>query len=514
MVTVGYARLSTQEQASGLTLQQQISRLEAAGAERVIVDLQSGRSTSRPGYRELLGLVETRQVSRVVATRWDRLSRSASETCRLVDVFAADGAPELLLLDDPMDLSSIGGRLQLRLLGAVAEAELERIRERSAAGKAHRRARGMSDVAPLGLQVGGDGKLRIDRRPWLCTLADRKVWSRSEVVEGLFDRFEEARQYAAWKWLWDRFGLDYDRTGIARTLLNPAYRGARVGKRSKSGMQTSWASVEEGMGGEALIDADRHRAIVARVRGELARNERSHDTRRSRPLVGKVFCDHCGKRSEKKWLAAYAGKRSVFACTHRDCPWSIPGKRRNSISELRATQAVLDAMSEHAEEIAKVLRGDDAARADTASNTREMEVLVNRRQTLLAMQADGAAGLDQAIAAVDRQMADLAEANLAGLDGDAELTLLRRDLYGGLPELPGDQQLLAHLWGQGEGLGDYLRLLFSLGPEFWLDHKPDPHVFEVSDPEAAKAIAMRWFGRFVRRIVIREKEIVSVELNL
>ena len=113
-----------------------MSRLREAGADEVLVDLLSGTTTARPKYRELLRRVQAGECDAVVATRWDRLSRSASETCRLVDIFAADGAPQLVLLDDPMDLSTIGGRMQLRLMGVIAQGEVERIRERSAAGKA------------------------------------------------------------------------------------------------------------------------------------------------------------------------------------------------------------------------------------------------------------------------------------------------------------------------------------------------------------------------------------------
>ncbi|WP_041434366.1 recombinase family protein [Synechococcus sp. CC9605] len=91
---VGYARLSTVEQARGtLTLEQQVSRLKSAGAGEVLVDLMSGTSEARPRYRELIRRVKAGTMEKVVATRWDRLTRGAAETCKLVDVFSADGAP-------------------------------------------------------------------------------------------------------------------------------------------------------------------------------------------------------------------------------------------------------------------------------------------------------------------------------------------------------------------------------------------------------------------------------------
>ena len=48
---VGYARLSTAEQAKGQSLEQQIARLKEAGAQEVTYDLMSGTSERRPRYR-------------------------------------------------------------------------------------------------------------------------------------------------------------------------------------------------------------------------------------------------------------------------------------------------------------------------------------------------------------------------------------------------------------------------------------------------------------------------------
>ena len=123
---IGYARLSSAEQATGQTLEQQIDRLERAGAAEVLVDLMPGTSTARPKYKELLRRVEEGIVSRVIATRLDRLCRSGTETCRLIDLFSSDDAPELVLLDDPHEISTVGGRLALRITGVAAMLTINR----------------------------------------------------------------------------------------------------------------------------------------------------------------------------------------------------------------------------------------------------------------------------------------------------------------------------------------------------------------------------------------------------
>ena len=509
---IGYARLSSVEQARGQALQQQVARLEAAGAGRVIVDLQSGTSTKRPGYRELLELVVQRRISRVIATRLDRLSRGASETVRLSEVFAAEGAPELLLLDDPVDLQTVGGRLQMRLLGVIAAGEVERLKERSAHGKAHRKAAGKIDVAPLGLQVDGAGKLAIDERPWLSTVADRREWSRAAAVRQLFAEVERGSQYAAWQWMWQALGVDLTRAGVVRLVLNPALRGARVAGRKKNGAQASWASVVEGAGGAALIDPERHWALEAKLRGEKARNQ-SRDTRRAHPLTSKILCAHCGRRMQRRLSperpTGLPANRGRYHCDNPACSWAVAGKRRNGISERRAMEAVLRQMGRSVGLIADLLEGRAIAAGLAASRSGEMQALQERRGQLLVLAADGALGLDQALAAVDRQISDLSAAALAS-SGDRTLDELRQSMRSGVAELVERQAvspaLLVALEQQVPGISDYptaltLALLFLVGPEAWLA------------PEH-RALAMSWCGRLVRQVLVSEKEIASVELNL
>ena len=511
LLTVGYARLSTAEQARGQALEQQIARLEEAGAERVIVDLQSGTSTRRPGYRELLELVEARQVGRVIATRLDRLSRGASETVRLSEVFAAEGAPELLLLDDPVDLQTVGGRLQMRLLGVIAAGEVERLKERSAHGKAHRKAAGKIDTAPLGLLVNSAGQLAVDERPWLCTVADRQEWSRASAVRELFAEVERGTQYSGWRWMWQTLGIDLSRAGITRLVLNPSLRGARVAGRSKNGAQASWASVEEGAGGEALIEPERHRALEARLRGERARNE-SRDTRRAHPLTSKCLCGHCGRRMQRKAMRSTGPSNGsgLIYCSNPACSWAVAGTRRNSVSERRAMAAVLAELGKAAPAIADLLENRAVASGQAAASSGEMRLLQERRSQLLALSADGALGMEAAIAAVDRQIADLTAAALAS-SGARSLDELRRSMRSGVAELVASVAGASEMVSQMAAVfGDEVRsdptlqmllLLFVAGPEVWL-------------AQQHRQLAMAWCGRLVRQVLVNEKEVTSVELNL
>ena len=426
---VGYARLSTADQDKGLTLDQQVARLKKAGASEVLVEVRSGTSEARPRYRELLKRVKAGSVSKVVATRWDRLTRGAAETCRLVDVFAADGAPELQLLDDDLNLSTIGGRLQLRMLGAMAQAEVERIRERSAAGKAYRKAKGLVDKAPFGmLQVSG--KLQPDREPFICSLDDRLERSRADLVLEMIGVLEENLSFwAAWSHLGNVHGLWKDRVSIQRLLINPALRGAKVGKRCKNLAIATWADVEEDAGGEPLINPDRHRRLEARIRGVRARRS-SPDKRKQHVLAGKVVCGHCGRKMGRfQRTGRNAPGSAAYRCLNEECAWKIPGKQRNSISESDLFATVFQAFHDQADALAALEEKQAKQQDEAAAAQPEVMKLRAKRQRYLELMADGdAPELQPAVRTLDEQIAALVEAGTNwGEIGMPKLETLRQN---------------------------------------------------------------------------------------
>ncbi|WP_116115782.1 recombinase family protein [Austwickia chelonae] len=139
-VRVGYARISTIDQ----NPDRQVAALKAEGIERVWIDRASGKNLGGcPELAALLGWV--REGDEVVVASLDRLGRSLSDLLALVDELTGRGvrvtvlSPRLSLSQDAGDAA---GRLQLGLLGAVAEFERALIRERQREGIEAARARG------------------------------------------------------------------------------------------------------------------------------------------------------------------------------------------------------------------------------------------------------------------------------------------------------------------------------------------------------------------------------------
>jgi putative DNA-invertase from lambdoid prophage Rac len=101
----------------------------------------SGAKEGRPELNRLLRDAKKRQIDIVVCWRLDRLGRSLRHLIFLLEELSALGVG-FVSLGEGIDTSTPAGRLQLHVLGAIAEFERERVRERVRAGLARARAQG------------------------------------------------------------------------------------------------------------------------------------------------------------------------------------------------------------------------------------------------------------------------------------------------------------------------------------------------------------------------------------
>ncbi len=147
---LGYARVSTGHQ----SLDQQLDALTAAGvdAKRVYSDKLSGTSTreQRPGLAALLDYA--RPGDAIVVVGIDRLGRNASEVMTTIREL---GERNIVLrsLREGIDTSNATGRMVAGVLASLAELELELGRERRAAAREARRARGQHIGRPKALDA-------------------------------------------------------------------------------------------------------------------------------------------------------------------------------------------------------------------------------------------------------------------------------------------------------------------------------------------------------------------------
>lgn len=133
---IGYARVSTAEQDLAL----QTDALTKAGCERVFTDRASGVKADRPALAEALGFL--RAGDTLVIWKLDRLGRSIQGLIELAADLSARKI-DFRSLTDGFDTSTPSGRLLFHILASVAEMERELIKERTIAGLAAARARGV-----------------------------------------------------------------------------------------------------------------------------------------------------------------------------------------------------------------------------------------------------------------------------------------------------------------------------------------------------------------------------------
>jgi DNA invertase Pin-like site-specific DNA recombinase len=172
-----YARVSTADQAgTGTSLADQERRLRAAvvarGARLVdhFVDAGiSGAIDSRAGLDRLRQAARDGQVNVLMATKIDRVSRSAVGLLALIEELRKCNC-HLVLIDEGLDTSTAAGDLTSGLLGVIGGWERRRIAERTKAGRraaAEIEGRFVGSTPPFGFRVaaspGGKGKrLAVD----------------------------------------------------------------------------------------------------------------------------------------------------------------------------------------------------------------------------------------------------------------------------------------------------------------------------------------------------------------
>lgn len=132
---IGYARISKNEQSLSL----QRDALEDAKCDKIIMDEISGSTMERPGLARLRSLIK--EGDTVIVWRLDRLGRSLRHLIELVNEFKAKGVG-FESIQEKIDTTTPTGNLIFHMFGALAEFELNLIKERTHAGLEAARARG------------------------------------------------------------------------------------------------------------------------------------------------------------------------------------------------------------------------------------------------------------------------------------------------------------------------------------------------------------------------------------
>jgi DNA invertase Pin-like site-specific DNA recombinase len=224
MNLIGYIRVSRVAGREGETFISptvQRERIEATAAAQghTVIDWhedldQPGSRYGRPHFQAALEAVERGEAEGIIVAALDRFARSVPDAAEALRRLEAAGGV-LISVKDSLDTSTPVGRFARTMMLAIAELELDRIRENWASTTAHTIERGVHicKEAPTGYLKGKDGRLEPDpiaapvvrdifiRRAagasWndLCAILDERLprengdrWTRSTVTSMIASR--------------------------------------------------------------------------------------------------------------------------------------------------------------------------------------------------------------------------------------------------------------------------------------------------------------------------------------
>lgn len=151
MRALAYVRVSTEEQGvsrNGLEAQiaactEYASRNGLEVAEIVEEVESAAKMSNRPRLIETLSRLASGEADALIVSKLDRLSRSVSDLCHLLERSEREGW-SLEILDLGISCLTSTGRLQAQIQASVAEFERRRIGERTRDGLAAAKARGVT----------------------------------------------------------------------------------------------------------------------------------------------------------------------------------------------------------------------------------------------------------------------------------------------------------------------------------------------------------------------------------
>lgn len=134
----GYARVSTSQQS--LDVQMKALKAEGVRANRIFTDKVSGSHLNRDGLQMLRVKVEEGDV--ILVKKLDRLGRDTADMIQLIKEFDELGVA-IRFLDDGISTEGTMGKMVVTILSAVAQAERQRILERTNEGRLEAKAKGV-----------------------------------------------------------------------------------------------------------------------------------------------------------------------------------------------------------------------------------------------------------------------------------------------------------------------------------------------------------------------------------
>ena len=310
---VGYVRVSTREQSDTDALEQQTARIKKAGAVRIFSDIESGRSDKRSQFNQMLELCRTGEITEIVITRIDRLSRSVISIHKTVSLFEELGV-KLTILDAPIDdVNSPFGWFSLSQMGQLAEFESRLLSSRIKHGFDYFREQKKAAPTPPFGYARVDEKYALDES--INTKSGLSIW---EVATKIVDYFLQpnATTRGTINYASAFFDKNFTQAGFRYWIQNPTLRGhTAYNMRKNQNHPEKW-----------IVHENTHTPLISEETFELIKERFQENRRRYSygekklakplPLQGQLFCGCCGYRLFIKKSGRYVTYR--VRCKKRD----------------------------------------------------------------------------------------------------------------------------------------------------------------------------------------------------
>jgi len=242
----------------------------------------------------MLGDIEAGQVDAVVAWASDRLHRRLDDLVEFVTLVEHRGTAVATVKSGDVDLGTPHGRLVARILGSVAQGEVEQKGERQRRANQQRADAGVPRFTRRPYGYSPDGR-RLDRaEAAVVRKAAREVLAGTSLMD-VTRRLNAAGKVTS-------TGGPWTVTTLRRVLTSPrlaglnVYRGEVVGKGD-------WA---------ALLNEDTHRAVVSLL-GDPSRRTATTNVRKYL-LSGLVRCGKCGGPMYASLAGSPTASWMVYRC--------------------------------------------------------------------------------------------------------------------------------------------------------------------------------------------------------
>lgn len=344
---------------------------------------QPGSHMNRPGFIAAMNMIRAGEADGIIVARLNRFARSIlGAAIAIRDIEEAGG--HLVAVDLGVDPSSPTGNLTRTILLALAEFELETIRESWAVARKRAISRGVhiSRVPPVGYIKLEDSRLEPD--PAVAPVI-RELFLRRAAGEGY-------KQLAAW--------------------LNDALpRKTRWSSSTVHGIIGARVYVGEAHSGE-IVNAAAHDPIVSRDEWDAAQNVRTLRVGRRGDgalLAGLIRCRACGQRMSR--TGGGARGYTNYGCRRSFADGICPEPSRVSClkADAHVNAVFLDWLSQHRVEV--MASSHELELADAAVAAAEQELVAYRDSNLVSVVGEDVYldGMRERATALDAARAGAAE---------------------------------------------------------------------------------------------------------